>query len=224
MPYSNDTTHFEVSSVAAAPSLHSIFTYAWAKRAIDIAGALALGLLAAPLLLALVLLVRRDGGSAFFSQQRLGCGGRVFRFWKLRTMVPDAELALSRYLEDNAEAREEWNRTQKLRHDPRVTSLGRLLRKYSLDELPQLWNVLRGDMSLIGPRPMFVTQRELYPGVLYGDVRPGITGLWQVTDRNQCSFAERAQFDQIYADRMSLGTDAWIALRTVQAVFKGTGC
>ncbi|MGN6487367.1 MAG: sugar transferase [Devosia sp.] len=224
MPYSNDTTHFEVSSVATAPSLHPIFTYAWTKRAIDIAGALALGLLASPLLVALVLLIRADGGAAFFSQQRLGCGGRVFRFWKLRTMVPDAELALSRYLEENAEAREEWNRTQKLRHDPRVTSLGRLLRKYSLDELPQLWNVLCGDMSLIGPRPMFVTQRELYPGVLYGDVRPGITGLWQVTDRNQCSFAERAQFDQTYAERMSLGTDAWIALRTVRAVFKGTGC
>lgn len=224
MPYSNDTTHFEVNSVTAVPALRQIFTYASAKRGMDIVGALALGLIAAPLLVALVLLVRRDGGAAFFSQQRLGCGGRVFRFWKLRTMVPDAELALSRYLEENAEAREEWNRTQKLRHDPRVTSLGRLLRKYSLDELPQLWNVLCGDMSLIGPRPMFVTQRELYPGVLYGDVRPGITGLWQVTDRNQCSFAERARFDQLYAERMSLGTDAWIALRTVRAVFKGTGC
>ena len=224
MPYSNETTQFDVRSVAAPASLHQIFTYAWIKRTIDIVGALALGLVAAPLLVALVLLLRREGGSAFFSQHRLGCGGRVFRFWKLRTMVPDAELALSRYLDENAEAREEWNRTQKLRHDPRVTSLGRLLRKYSLDELPQLWNVLRGDMSLIGPRPMFVTQRELYPGVLYGDVRPGITGLWQVTDRNQCSFAERAQFDQIYAERMSLGTDAWIALRTVRAVFKGTGC
>ena len=190
----------------------------------DVAGSLALGLAVLPVIVVLVLLVRSDGGTAFFSQQRLGSGGRVFRFWKLRTMVPDAELALSHYLENNAEAREEWDRTQKLRHDPRVTSLGRLLRKYSLDELPQLWNVLCGDMSLIGPRPMFVSQRELYPGVLYGDVRPGITGLWQVTDRNQCTFAERAQFDQIYAERMSLGTDAWIALRTVRAVFKGTGC
>lgn len=194
------------------------------KRAIDIALAASLGLFFLPLLFVLVLLVRSDGSAAFYSQQRLGLGGKPFRFWKLRTMVPDADQALERYLVQNPAARDEWDRTQKLRHDPRVTQLGHVLRKYSLDELPQLWNVLRGDMSMIGPRPMFPVQRALYPGVLYGNLRPGITGLWQVTDRNQCSFAERARFDQLYAERLSLRTDTWIAMRTVKVVFGGTGC
>lgn len=218
------TVQLHPSSIAQVAARPPIFIYPALKRTIDIVGALAVGLLILPLLLVFVLLIRMGGGTAFFSQERLGRGGQVFRFWKLRTMVPDAERALARYLEGNPEAREEWERTQKLRHDPRVTPVGRFLRKYSLDELPQLWNVLRGDMSLIGPRPMFVSQRELYPGVLYGDVRPGITGLWQVTDRNQCAFADRARFDQIYAERMSLRTDAWIVMRTFRAVFSGTGC
>ena len=224
MLFDKGIVDLEHSSITPVAVHRPIAVYPAVKRAIDIAGALVLGLLVLPLLLAIVLLIRRGGGPALFYQQRLGRGGRVFRFWKLRTMVPDAEAALSRYLEGNPEAREEWQRTQKLRHDPRVTPLGRFLRKYSLDELPQLWNVLRGDMSLIGPRPMFVNQRALYPGVLYGDVRPGITGLWQVTDRNRCAFADRARFDEIYAQRMSLRTDAWIVLLTIRAVCSGTGC
>jgi lipopolysaccharide/colanic/teichoic acid biosynthesis glycosyltransferase len=215
---------FEPGVPFSIPASRPLITYAIVKRTMDIAGALVLGGITLPLLLAMVLLIRRDGGPAFFSQQRLGGGGEIFRFWKLRTMVHDAEAVLERYLAGNPEAREEWDRTQKLRHDPRVTPMGRILRKYSLDELPQLWNVLRGDMSLIGPRPMFVVQRELYPGLLYGGMRPGITGLWQVTDRNQCSFAERARFDQLYAERISLRTDTWIVLRTIRAVFSGTGC
>jgi lipopolysaccharide/colanic/teichoic acid biosynthesis glycosyltransferase len=190
----------------------------------DIAGAATLGLCVLPLLLVLVALVRLNGGTAFYSQTRLGRGGRTFKFWKLRSMVPNAELALARYLAENPEARLEWDRTQKLRKDPRVTVVGRFLRKYSLDELPQLWNVLIGDMSLIGPRPMFPEQRELYPGIPYCDLRPGITGLWQVTDRNLCAFADRARFDRTYAERLSLRTDMWIALRTVFVVVKGTGC
>lgn len=218
------TVQLQPSPTASMAVHRPIAIYPAVKRAIDIVGALALGLLILPLLLVLVLLIRRGGGTALFTQQRLGRGGRIFRFWKLRTMVPDAEGALARYLEENAEARAEWSLTQKLRHDPRVTPVGRFLRKYSLDELPQLWNVLIGDMSLIGPRPMFVNQRELYPGVLYGDAVPGITGLWQVTDRNQCAFAERARFDRMYAEQMSLRTDAWIVMRTFRAVFNGTGC
>lgn len=198
--------------------------YLAVKRLVDVVVASLLCLFFLPLVFLLVLLVRGDGGAAFYSQQRLGQGGRPFRFWKLRTMVPNADEALAHYLAENPEARQEWDRTQKLRQDPRVTPIGRFLRKYSLDELPQLWNVVRGDMSLIGPRPMFPAQRDLYPGVLYGNLRPGITGLWQVTERNQCSFADRAHFDHVYAQRLSLKTDAWIAMRTFLVVFGGTGC
>lgn len=198
--------------------------YLAAKRAMDLVLALLLGLFFLPLIFGLVLLVRLDGGKALYCQQRLGRGGKPFCFWKLRTMVPNAEDALALHLARDPAARLEWDRTQKLRQDPRVTPFGRVLRKYSLDELPQLWNVICGDMSLIGPRPMFPVQRELYPGVLYGNLRPGITGLWQVTDRNQCTFAERARFDHLYAERLSLRTDAWIAMRTILVVFGGTGC
>ena len=199
-------------------------TYPAFKRCSDVVGAIALGLFFLPLLCILAMLVRLDGGSAFFFQQRLGRNGEVFRFWKLRTMAPDAEQALARLLRESPEAKEEWDRTQKLRQDPRVTPLGRLLRKYSFDELPQLWNVLRGDMSMIGPRPMFVAQRDLYPGIPYAGLRPGITGLWQVTDRNASTFADRARYDHIYEQRLSLRMDLWIVLRTFRAVFIGTGC
>ncbi|MDB5540193.1 MAG: sugar transferase [Devosia sp.] len=198
--------------------------YPAAKRVIDVVGAALLILLAFPLLIVLVTAIRIGGSRVFYSQERLGRGGRTFRFWKFRTMVPDAELALARYLDQNPMAKAEWDLTQKLRRDPRVTPVGRILRKYSLDELPQLFNVLTGDMSLIGPRPMFPAQRPLYPGIPYGGLRPGITGLWQVTDRNACAFAERARFDYLYAETMSLRTDAWIVWRTAFVVCRGTGC
>src|SRR5690606_15201836 len=124
------------------------------KRAMDLAGGLVVLVLIAPVLVVLVLIVRSDGGPAFYGQPRLGRGGAVFMLWKLRTMVPNAEEALECHLAQNPQARAEWDRTQKLREDPRVTPVGRFLRKYSLDELPQIWNVLAGDMSLGGPRPM----------------------------------------------------------------------
>ena len=197
--------------------------YLRAKRVMDITGAILLGLAVLPLVGILAVLVRLDGGSAFFCQKRLGQGGEVFHFWKLRTMASDAEGALSRYLAENPEARLEWEHTQKLRKDPRITWLGQFMRKYTFDELPQLWNVLRGDMSLIGPRPMFVEQRSLYPGVIYGNMKPGITGLWQVMARNQSAFADRAAFDHAYARTVSLRTDLFITLRTIRAVFLGTG-
>jgi len=194
------------------------------KRATDLVGATLLLLLMLPLMGIIAISVRADGSAVFFSQKRLGRGGAEFRFWKFRTMVPNAERALANYLAQHPEAKLEWDRTQKLRHDPRVTPVGRILRKYSLDELPQLFNVLKGDMSLIGPRPMFPEQRDLYPGVLYGNLRPGITGLWQVTDRHASAFADRARYDQLYAEKLSARTDAWIMLRTICVVFGGTGC
>jgi lipopolysaccharide/colanic/teichoic acid biosynthesis glycosyltransferase len=154
------------------------------KRAID----LTLVLLAMPLWLPLLVigaaLVMLDGHNPFYSQERIGRNGRVFRIWKLRSMVPDADVFLENHLANNPEARAEWDVTQKLKEDPRITPVGRVLRKISLDELPQLLNVLTGDMSLVGPRPIMVNQQALYPGRRYYDMRPGLTGLWQVSDRN----------------------------------------
>ena len=171
----------------------------------------------------LALLVARDGGRPFYSQLRVGRGGRTYRMWKLRTMQADADSALAAHLEADPAARTEWDLTQKLKHDPRVTRFGRLLRRSSLDELPQLWNVLTGDMSLVGPRPIMVDQTALYPGLSYAELRPGITGLWQISERNESSFAERAVFDDAYDDALSFGTDLRILMGTAGAVLRGTG-
>lgn len=193
------------------------------KRAFDILAVL----LAAPFILPVVLfmgfLVKRDGGPAFYCQDRVGRGGRVFRIWKLRSMVVDAEHALETYLASDPGARAEWTTHQKLRKDPRITAVGRLIRKTSLDELPQLWNVLKGDMSLVGPRPMLPAQAPLYPGRAYYRLRPGLTGFWQISDRNETSFAGRAAYDTQYARRLSLPTDVFVLCVTVFVVFRGTG-
>lgn len=193
------------------------------KRALDLSFVLVGGL---PLLLfvgILALLIATQGGRPFYRQLRVGRDGRQFWMYKLRTMRPDAEVTLAGLLAADPEARAEWARAQKLRTDPRITRLGRLLRKTSLDELPQLWNVAKGDMSLVGPRPMMPEQQGLYPGEAYFRLRPGMTGLWQISERNRTSFAQRAEFDTAYAERISLRTDLGIFLRTVQVVLKGTG-
>ncbi|MDK1374006.1 MULTISPECIES: sugar transferase [unclassified Sinorhizobium] len=197
--------------------------YLTAKRGFDILATLIIGPLALAIIGVLALLIRLDGEKAFFCQPRLGKGGRVFKLWKLRTMVPDAERRLEEYLEANPPARVEWDQTQKLQNDPRVTSLGKYLRKYSIDELPQLLNVLLGDMSLVGPRPMLPEQRPNYPGSAYFTLRPGITGLWQVSERNMSTFAQRAIYDTRYAGIVSFGTDLSILSRTIFVVVRGTG-
>lgn len=176
-----------------------------------------------PVVLVMALLVARDGASPFFLQKRVTKNGRIFHMVKIRTMVPDAEAHLAAYLAKNPAARREWDETQKLKDDPRITRVGRLLRKTSLDELPQLWNVLKGDMSLVGPRPMMVDQQDLYPGRAYYALRPGITGPWQVSDRNHGTFAGRAKFDAEYYANLSLATDLSILVRTVSVVVRGTG-
>jgi lipopolysaccharide/colanic/teichoic acid biosynthesis glycosyltransferase len=119
--------------------------------------------------------------------------------------------------------RQEWNQTQKLKADPRITRVGRLLRKSSLDELPQLWNVLIGDMSLVGPRPMMTSQQALYPGQAYYALRPGLTGYWQISERNESSFADRAGYDDRYERDVSLATDIRVLFATLRAVARGTG-
>jgi exopolysaccharide production protein ExoY len=193
------------------------------KRSLDVLVVLVTAPFVLPLVLLLGLLISRDGGSAFYCQDRIGRGGKVFRLWKLRSMVMDADRKLEAYLADNPAARAEWDEHQKLKDDPRITALGRLIRKTSLDELPQLWNVLTGDMSLVGPRPMLPSQARLYPGRAYYRLRPGLTGFWQISDRNHTSFAARAAYDTQYARRLSLLTDLLVLIATVWVVIRGTG-
>ncbi|WP_236545133.1 sugar transferase [Tropicimonas marinistellae] len=181
----------------------------------------------APITLALVfilaLLIATDGSNPFYTQVRVGRNGKLFRIWKLRTMVPNADRMLAAYLASDDTAREEWEKTQKLKKDPRVTRLGRFLRKSSLDELPQLFNVLNGTMSLVGPRPMLVNQQESYPGSSYYKMKPGITGVWQVYARNESGFSQRAKYDDLYHRVMSWRTDATLLFKTVGVVFRSTG-
>lgn len=168
-------------------------------------------------------LAARDGGPAFYSQDRIGQNGRTFRIWKLRTMVQNADTMLLDYLQKNPEHAAEWALTQKLKRDPRITKIGFVMRKTSMDELPQLWNVLIGDMSLVGPRPMLPEQKVMYSGLAYYEQRPGITGTWQVSQRNESTFADRVRFDTDYVANMSFSKDLKLLLATVRVVVKATG-
>ena len=197
------------------------------KRSFDVVAVLAAAVFVVPLVGLLGLLVGLDGGRPLYSQVRVGRGGREFRIWKLRSMDVDAERLLEAHLAADPAARAEWDRTQKLKDDPRITRIGRLLRKSSLDELPQLWNVLTGEMSLVGPRPMLPEQTELYPERAYHraycQLRPGLTGFWQVWGRNDTAFDARATHDSLYFRRLSFVTDLLVLLLTVAVVLRGTG-
>ena len=193
------------------------------KRAVDL---LIVALVCLPVLAVLLILgaiVALDGHSPLYFQNRVGRGERVFRLFKLRTMVPNADAVLEQALIADPAARSEWEKFQKLRNDPRITAIGRLLRKMSLDELPQVINVARGEMSIVGPRPIMESQQSIYPGTEYYHMRPGITGFWQVSVRNESSFSERAQFDRSYFNQMSFATDLRVIAKTFRVVLKGTG-
>lgn len=195
------------------------------KRMFDITFAILLLPLLVPTIFLLWASVRRDGGSGFFGHQRIGLNGQPFKCWKIRSMVVGAEQILASYLEANPEAAEQWRRDHKLRNDPRVTRWGKFLRKSSLDELPQIWNVLRGDMSFVGPRPIVVEELERYGAQIssYTALRPGITGLWQVSGRNDTTYDERVQMDVTYYDTASLSMDIRIILQTGSSVLNRTG-
>ena len=209
-------------SVDAAQVTHNLYRSVL-KRGFDVI----LVCLAAPIVLLTVALlafvVALDGGNPFYTQDRVGRNGRTYRMWKLRSMVMKADAKLETYLASDPAARREWDETQKLKCDPRITRVGRILRKCSLDELPQLWNVLIGDMSLVGPRPMMPSQQSLYTGTAYYRLLPGITGPWQVSRRNESSFVERASFDQDYDSNVSLRTDLRLLISTVRVVLRATG-
>ena len=197
-----------------------------AKRALDIIGAGVGLVLLAPFFLIVALLVRADGGPAFFAHQRVGRGGKLFGCLKFRSMVIDSQARLEALLASDPAARAEWEATRKLKNDPRITRIGRFLRSTSLDELPQLINVLRGEMSLVGPRPVQEAEIDRYYGASaahYMAVRPGITGLWQVSGRNETSYESRVALDVSYVSRPSLLADLSILLRTPVAVLSRRG-
>jgi exopolysaccharide production protein ExoY len=199
----------------------------WAtKRSLDTAVALTALCLLLPLLLFIALLIwASDGHAPIYRHVRLGRHGRPFGCLKFRSMVPDGDAVLAAHLAVRPDARAEWEATRKLTRDPRVTSLGQVLRKSSLDELPQLWNVLRGEMSLVGPRPIVQAEVARY-GTAFAtcfSVPPGLTGLWQVSGRSDTTYAERVALDLDYAGRWSLRRDLAIMLRTVPAVLRQRG-
>ncbi|WP_404479905.1 sugar transferase [Novosphingobium sp. BL-52-GroH] len=198
-----------------------------ALRSFDIAASAMALVLFLPLLVVIALAIRLSSpGPVFFVQHRVGKDGRTFPCLKFRSMVVDARERLEALLALSVEAREEWARDQKLRQDPRITPIGRLLRKTSLDELPQLLNVLLGHMSVVGPRPIVESEVQRYGHRFsaYCSVRPGLTGLWQVSGRNEVSYETRVRLDAFYALRKSLAYDLAICLRTIPAVLASRGC
>ena len=195
------------------------------KRAFDLALGSAMLIAASPLIAFLAILVALDGGQPIFGQVRLGQGGKKFKCYKIRTMRPDAEEQLKSILATDPLAAAEWAVSSKLASDPRVTRLGAFLRKSSLDELPQLVNVFRGEMSLVGPRPVIAEEIPRYGSAAasYFEMRPGLTGPWQVNGRNDISYDGRVALDVAYARNCSFPRDVAIVARTGIAIFRLTG-
>ncbi len=196
-------------------------------RAFDLALAILALAILAPLLCIIVVVVKLTSkGPVFFAHRRIGAGGKSFPCFKFRSMVSNSAEVLERHLQDNAQARQEWAQDRKLRNDPRVTAVGRLLRRTSIDELPQLLNVLRGEMSMVGPRPITADEIAKYRQYfsVYISVKPGITGLWQISGRNDTTYRRRIALDTAYARSRTVGLDIAIVLRTFPAVLFGTGC
>jgi undecaprenyl-phosphate galactose phosphotransferase len=192
------------------------------KRTCDILLASIALVAALPLFVVVSLVIRRDGGPAFFRQQRVGKHGKLFNCYKFRSMRIDAEAVLKQYLEKNPDSAAEWKEFQKLRNDVRITKFGEFIRRTSIDELPQIINVLKGEMSLVGPRPMMPGQQSYYGDdfMYYESVRPGITGPWQVSGRNKLAFKERVALESWYARNWNLWMDIVIILKTVPTLLK----
>ena len=195
------------------------------KRAFDVVGALSIIIALSPALLVLAYLVSRDGGRPIYSHERIGMNGRKFKCLKFRSMVVNSKEVLEKVLSTDLNARAEWDKDFKLKNDPRITRVGHFIRKTSLDELPQLWNVVRGDMSLVGPRPVIEDELCRYAGDVdyYLMVRPGMTGLWQISGRNDVDYETRVYFDSWYVKNWSLWNDIAILFKTVNVVLKHDG-
>jgi undecaprenyl-phosphate galactose phosphotransferase len=196
-----------------------------AKRAFDIVGAVFLSVLLSPLILAIITLIRIEGQPVLFWHKRIGRNGRSFHCLKFRSMVRNAEQVLRHLLNEHPELRDEWTKNFKLRNDPRITRTGRVLRLTSLDELPQLWNVLRGEMSLVGPRPIVRAELLRYGrnASRYLAVKPGLTGLWQVKGRSDTTYRRRVAMDKFYVRNQSILLDIYILAATPSAVLRRNG-
>ncbi len=195
------------------------------KRAFDLTLSSLLLIALAPVLIGLALFIRKDGGPAVYGHKRIGLNGKSFYCLKFRSMMVDADVQLSRHLQQNPEARLEWEANHKLKDDPRVTAIGHFIRRASLDELPQLWNVIKGEMSLVGPRPIVMDECEKYGENLpyYLSMLPGITGLWQSSGRSDTDYDDRVSLDVWYARNWSLWQDFVILLRTPVSLLKVKG-
>ncbi len=197
------------------------------KRVFDIFFSIFAIIVTSPFMFLIALGIKlTDGGKVFFTQKRVGKDGKEFDIIKFRSMYPDAESRLKEILESNPQARKEWKESFKLRNDPRITPIGKFLRKTSLDELPQFFNVLKGDMSVVGPRP--VVQEELdkfykEKANLYKSIRPGVTGYWQVEGRSDTDYEERVKMDEWYIKNQSLWLDLKIILKTIKVMITGKG-
>ena len=196
------------------------------KRVFDLLFTICGGLCILPFLLVIAVMVAFDNkGNVIFAHRRIGRGGKEFKCYKFQTMIPNAQEALEKYLAENPEARKEWEESFKLTNDPRVTKLGNILRKTSLDEMPQLWNVIKGDMSLVGPRPIVAKEIERYGEYFreYAMVTPGITGMWQASGRSDTTYEERVEMDTWYVRNRSVWIDLMYLFKTVKIVFTGKG-
>lgn len=195
------------------------------KRTFDIIGSSLILVALSPVLIFLTYKVSRDGGRPIYGHERVGHNGKKFKCLKFRSMVLNSQEVLADLLERDPEAREEWNKDFKLKNDPRITKIGAFIRKTSLDELPQLWNVLRGEMSLVGPRPVIEKELERYAGDVdyYFMAKPGMTGLWQVSGRNDIDYDTRVYFDAWYVKNWALWNDIAILFKTIGVVLKRDG-
>lgn len=217
---------FQSSRCASSPEAPSPPVGKVAKRSLDITLVLLALPLVALLMLGLALLIKRSGkGPVLYGHRRVGFGGQEFKCWKFRTMVVNGDEVLERHLQEHPSDRAVWNTQRKLTNDPRVTPIGAVLRKLSLDELPQLLNVLNGEMSLVGPRPVVQDELENYGSTarFYLAARPGLTGLWQVSGRSDTTYAERVRLDRLYVSRWSFFRDVRIIAMTVPALLTSKG-
>lgn len=195
------------------------------KRAFDIVGSLSIIIVLSPVLLYISQKVKKDGGSAIYGHERVGKGGKPFKCLKFRSMVVNSKEVLERLLENDPKAKAEWDATFKLKDDPRITKIGQFLRRTSLDELPQLFNVLKGEMSLVGPRPIITAELERYNDEVdyYLLIKPGMTGLWQVSGRSDVDYDTRVYLDAWYVKNWSMWNDIAILFKTIGVVLKKDG-
>lgn len=195
------------------------------KRFFDFIGSITIMLILSPILLAIGILIRKDGGKSIYKHERIGYNGKPFQCYKFRSMVNNSKEVLEKLLAEDPEARAEWEKDFKLKNDPRITSIGRFIRRTSLDELPQLYNVLKGEMSLVGPRPIIEEELKRYGSSQdkYLSARPGMTGLWQVSGRNDTTYQERVNMDSTYVENWKIWKDFVLIFKTAGIIFSRKG-